>query len=129
MTAKSGYVVEPNNIYCRSSSQARNGLCQKLADYAKCDNCPLPTAVVTPSGMSAIYVMLQSILNIADAKLHRAEPHLVFGDEMYDDLEDTLFYLQVTHHFSYEMVDIRDHQALTTIFKKHSNNIHLLFIE
>ena len=109
--------------YCRSLNNNRILLHSKLLDYYGFKENDDRSALIFPSGMSAI----SAIMNICSPN---GKTVFIIGDELYCDTKKVCKYQEkYNKEFSFEDVDIRNIERIFELFKKYSTHIKLFFIE
>jgi cystathionine beta-lyase/cystathionine gamma-synthase len=107
--------------YNRSSSNNSVRLCQLLAQRYGVTKCFL-----VPSGMSAIYTTIHSVLGSCQSK----KINIIYGDELYCDTPKSITYLSAGRSdICQHVIDITKTKSILTLFEKLSEQFNILFVE
>lgn len=109
--------------YCRSVSNDRILLQNKLLEYYGFKLNDNMMSLVFPSGMCSI----NAIFNISSTN---GKTIFLIGDELYCDTSKVCKYqTRYNKEFNYEQVDVRDTNKIIELFNKYNNDLKLFFIE
>ena len=112
------------SIYCRSISNQSMVLCEIL-EKSYCNKAMQPKAVVVPSGMAAISVVLNTLLMENFEQIN-----LVYGDELYCDTPRLIKYLKKTYAFNEYQINVNRSDQIINLFDSEINNkTNILLVE
>ncbi len=116
--------IGTKSVYCRSLSLQSINLCEKLEHNHPCKESQTK-AIICSSGMSAISVCLNSLLNQNNDKVN-----LIMGNELYCDTPRLVKYLSKQYIFNQITFDVNDSNKLMSIFDTQAfNKTNILFVE
>lgn len=111
--------------YCRSNSNQSLHLANLLVNCHPCKSNRIK-AIITPSGMSAISIVLNCIL----MKNTQNKINIIKENESYPDTHRTISYLHNTFNFEEYIFDINNQSIVLSIFDNIvSDQINILYIE
>ena len=117
-------------VYCRSSSEARRDLQDKLLELYNRTTKSGFDAAVFPSGMCAIGATLTSTISSWKQTPACPEfPIVVYGDELYCDVNRTVRYLQDTQGILGVKINVCDDQQILDTFQRFGKEIRVFHWE
>lgn len=117
-------LINNESFYCRTISTNRLLLEKKLLELYGFNSDSDMSALVFPSGMSAISSIINQYSGNSDKNI------CVFGNELYTDTIGSLTYTQKRTNFKIELVDVRNTSHILELFKSNSDkNLTLFYLE